>query len=308
MHTFNNLGQTMQACGRRAALALCLFGALAVAACGGDIPLASRTSLATETPTPRAAATATPGPASIAATLTGDAGVSGPLTVGTTHFVTCDAPTLKGTTILAYENATNPAIGVLLTVRASTIEVRLAEGSGTAYTERIFDGAGVTSFDAFSGARFTSSLTETTPASANKGTIGSISSISGSVSCGTFTPGSASLTVAGDTPAGTLAGGLTSVRVLCGTNSSGGYITVSGLGRAGSTPVVVSLVGGVGGATFYVVVQTASSVYEFSSTTAGIVTLTGSNGTYNGTAKEVSTSTGAAGRSVTVSGSATCGT
>ena len=103
-------------------------------------------------------------------------------------------------------------------------------------------------------------------------------------------------------------GRLTSVRVLCGTGTTGDFVTVSGLSHAGSTPVVVSVLGGIGGSTFYVVVQTATAAYQYSSSTAGIVTRTSTGATYNGTATETAASTGAAGRSVTVSGAATCGT
>ena len=305
--TNRRFGSATQAFNRRIGLAICVFGALGVTACGGDIPLASRTSVQTQTATP-VAVTATPGPSSIQATLTGDASVTGPLVLGTVHFVTCDSPSLKGQSILAYENATDSTIGVLMNIRASAIDVRLARGSGTAYTERIFSGTGVTSFNPVSGAQFSSSLTESTPTGSNKGTIGSVSSISGSVSCGTFTPGSASVTVAGDIAGGTLGGALTSVRVLCGTNTAGGYATVSGLSHVGSTPAVVSLVGGTGGSPFYVVVQTATTGYQFTSAAAGIVTLANGHATYNGTATGTATSPGAAGHSVTVSGDATCGT
>jgi hypothetical protein len=305
MLTIRNLNNDVRASRRRIGLALPVFGALVISACGGNTSLTPTGAPAT-TATP-AAATATPGPASIQATLTGDASVTGPLVLANVHFVTCDSPSLKGESIFAYENATDSSIGVLLTIRAGAIAVRLARGSSTTYTERLFDGTGVTSFNPASGAKFSSSVTESTPAGTNKGTLGSLTSISGSVSCGTFTPGSGSVTVAGDTAGGTLSGALTSIRVLCGSNTAGGYVTVSGLSRAGSTPVMVSVLGGIGSATFYVVVQTATAGYQYSSTTAGIVTLANGHATYNGTAKETAASTGAAGRSVTVSGTATCG-
>jgi hypothetical protein len=307
MLTTRTLSSKIPAASRRVGVALTVLGAVMLSACGGDIPL-THASAPGATATISAAGTATPGPASIKATLTGDARVSGPLVLGSTHFVTCDAPSLQGETIFAFENATDPAIGVLLTIRSSAIEVRLAQGSGTTYTERLFDGSRVTSFNPAGGATFASSLTETTPGTSNKGTLGSISSISGSVSCGTFTPGSGSVTVAGDTAGGTLSSALTPVRVLCGTNTAGSFVTVSGLSTVGSTPALVSVLGGLGGATFYVVVQTASATYQYSSATAGIITLSGGTATYNGTATEITASGGATGRSVTVSGTATCGT
>lgn len=285
--------------------ALGALGALLLAACGGTSPATSATASPTAT---AAAATSTAGPSSVQATLTGDPSVSGPLVMGSVHFVTCASPSLKGESIVAFESGTDATIGVLLTLRASSIEVRVARGSGTAYTERIFDGTGVSAFDAMSGAMFSSSLSETTPARSNKGTLGAVSSISGSVSCGTFTPGSATVTVTGSTAAGTLNPALTSVRVLCGSNTAGGFVTVTGLSTAGSTPVLVSVLGGIGGSAFFVVIETATVAYQYSSASAGIVTRTGTGATYNGTASETAASPGAAGRSVRIGGSATCGT
>ncbi len=225
---------------------------------------------------------------------------------GTVGFVTCDEPSLTGPSILAFRSASNGQVGVLLTIRQGAIEVRVAQGAAATYTERLFDGTGVTSFDALSGAQFSSSLTETTPAGANKGTLGSISSISGSVSCGTFQPGSASVTVTGTTPGGALSGALTSVRVLCGGVAPSQYATVTGLSKAGSTPVVVSVTGGVGQSPLTVTVQSASALYQYTTSAAGAVTITSSGATYNATATETTPAAGAA--TVKVSGTATCGT
>lgn len=294
-----------QATTRRAGFALSLFAAIALTACGstGTPGSSGGTPTATPTPTPLS----TRGPSSVQATLTGDARVTGPLVTGSVHFVTCEGPSLKGPTILAYRSAPDPAIGVLLNIRQGSISVRLAQGSGTAYTERTFDGAGVTAFDAASGARFSSSLTKSTPASDHKGTIGAVSSISGSVSCGTFTTGSASVTIAGNTAGGPVNGSPTQVRVLCGSQAAGQYYAqVSGLIQVGSTPAVVSVSGGTLQSPLYVFLQTASATYSYSTSAASGVTVTASNATYNGTVTEISPVAGA--HTLTVSGSATCGT
>ncbi len=87
-----------------------------------------------------------------------------------------------------------------------SIEVRLARSSGGTFAARTFAGTGVTSFSAAKAAKFVAPVTETTPHTANKRTVKAISFISGSVSCDTFTPGSASVTVARDTPVSSING------------------------------------------------------------------------------------------------------
>lgn len=284
-------------------MALC--SAVALAACGGNATASSSGAAAVATATPTA--TPTPGPSSLQASLVGSsAGLSGALVVGNVHFVTCAEPTLSGLTIFAFRYATDPSIGVLLTIRQAMITVRAAVGSGTNYTGREFTGSGVTSFDARSGAQFSSSLTESTAAGTNKGTIGTISSISGSVSCGSFKVGSASLTVTGTTAGGAVTGPLTQVRVLCGNNGQGLYAGVGGLGHVGSTPALITIGGGVQGAPLYVGVQTASASYQFSTSAAGSATVTTAGATYSATVTETSPVAGS--HTLMVSGTSTCGT
>ncbi len=291
-----------------ARLALAVLGALALGACGSTAEPASSggSPAATATASP-AAPTSTPGPSSVDVTLSGDPSVAGPLVKGANQFVRCQEPSLTGETILAYENATDPSIGVLLTIDASSIEVRLAKGSGTSFAARTFKGTGVSSFSSSQGAKFTASLTESTPAGSSKGTVGTVSSVSGSVSCGTFTPGSASVTVAGATPVGPISGAVTAARVFCGSTTGGRFATVTSLGKLGSTPAVVSILGGTSGAAFYVILQTASATYQYSSTTVGAVTVTSAGATYNATVTESAPAAGSTPKTLTVSGSATCG-
>ena len=236
---------------RGAGPAACLLGVLAVAACGSSSTPGSSGS--TGTPTPAS----TPGPSSVHATLTGDGGLSGALVAGTPHFVYCGEPSLSGPTIVAYENTADPTVGTLLSIRAGSILVRIARGSGTSYTQRTFSGSGVTHFDATSGAMFSGQRTESPEAGANKGTLGTISSISGSVSCGTYHAGGGSITIAGDTAGGALSGSLTEMRVLCITSGSGHFVSVSALGHVGSTTALLTVGGGTNGNTLFVGVQTA---------------------------------------------------
>jgi hypothetical protein len=290
---------------RRAGLASLLFGAIVLAACGSSATGTSSGAAATA-PTPTPPPTSTPGPSSVQATLTGDPAVTGALVMGSVHFVTCDQPSLAGPTILAFRTAADSSIGVLLTIRQGAIEVRLARGAAATYTERLFDGTGVTSFDAASGAQFSSSLTDTSPAGTIKGTLGSITSISGSVSCGTSQPGSASITVSGSTDVGAISGSLTMVRVVCGGSPGQLFATVTGLSKVGSTPVLVSIDGGTDASPLYVTVQTGSATYQYMASTAASVVVTTSGATYSATLTE-STPPGGA-HTVMVSGSATCGT
>lgn len=287
---------------RRVAWTLCLLGTLVLAACGGT---AAPSNAPAQKPTPLT--TSTPGPFSIQATLTGDARITGPLnTGGVTHFVTCDAPSLSGETIDFFESTADPVVGAFVTVRAGSINVRLASGSGATYTERDFDGSGVTSFGAASGAQFSTSLTDATPAGGNKGTIETISSISGSVSCGTFTPGSGTITVTGDTGNGMLSGPLTSIRVGCG-NSGGQYATVMGLSHVGSTPALIELAGGTRSSPFFVAVMTASGTQDFTNPATGLVTFPAGGVAYNATVTEQTASGSAGTHTLMASGTATCG-
>jgi hypothetical protein len=297
---------------RRVALAISALGAVVVSACGSSAAPGS-SSAAAQTPTPVATPTplptSTPGPASEQGTLTGDARITGPLnTNGPVHFVNCDGPSLDGLTIQAFGYAADPSVGVFLTIRAGYIAVRLGSGSGTAYTERDFTGTGVTSFSPASGAQFSSSVTETTAAGGNKGIIESISSISGSVSCGTFTTGGGTITVAGDTGSGLIAGALTSLRVKCGTSQQGPFATVSGLTHVGSALALVNLAGGTAPSPFFVSVSTTSGFKQYKSTSTTAVTFPSSGVvTYNATTTESTASTNGI-HTVTVSGTATCGT
>ena len=282
-----------------------------MAACGSTTPAASSsssggTTAPTATATPTAVAS-TPGPASVTATLTGEGSVNGALVMGTVHFVNCDEPSLNGETIDAFESSADSAVGAFLTIREGTITVRLGSGSGTSYSERDFSGSGVTGFNPTSGAQFSSSLTEVSNGGGSKGTIGSLSSISGSVSCGTLDPGGGTVTVTGDTGSGMISGALTSLRVSCTTTAAGRALAARGLSQVGSTPALVSINGG-SGAYLFVTAQTASQTYEYALTTAGAgVTFASGGATLSATPHQ--TGTGAvATRTVALAGTVTCGT
>ena len=304
MTTFPRLAGAAPASTRRAASTLGFLGAIVLTACGAAAPIPTG-SAAAQTPTPMT--TSTPGPATEQATLTGDPRITGPLNAGgVTHFVRCDEPSLSGTEIFAFENAADPSVGVFLTIRAGFISVRLASGSGSAYTERDFAGSGVTSFGGASGAQFSSSVTEATPAGTHKGTVEAITSIAGSVSCGTFTPGGGTVTVTGDTGNGMLSGPLTSIRVGCGGSGQGSYAIVAGISHAGSAPALINIAGGSGASPLFVSVSTASGGEQFSNSATGLVTFPAGGVTYNATVTETAAS-GPGGHTVMVSGSATCG-
>lgn len=279
---------------------------LGLAACGSNGTPSNGGGGAARASTPSATplTTSTPGPASEQATLTGDPRITGPLTAGTVQFVRCEEPTLGGERIYAFENTADPTVGAFLTIGAGSIDVRLGSGSGAAYTERDFHGSGVTSFGAASGAQFVSSVTETTAAGGNKGTVEAITSISGSVSCGTFTPGGGAVSVDGATADGMISGALTSVRVTCQTADKAAL--VAGLTTVGSTRGLVNLAGGVGPSPFFVSVTTAAGTRQYMEpVSSSAYTFSASGVTYHATAT-LSTSAGT--QSLTVSGTVTCGT
>ncbi|MBV8529143.1 MAG: hypothetical protein JOZ75_12585, partial [Candidatus Dormibacteraeota bacterium] len=207
-----------------------------------------------------------------------------------------------GGEIDAFESTADPAVGAFLTIHANSIDVRLASGSAATYAERDFHGTGVTSFGEANGAAFSSPLTETTAAAQNRGTVESISSIAGSVSCGTFTPGGGTVAITGDATNGTVTGNLSSLRVTCGTAAQP-YALVMGIANVGSNPMLVEISGGNAGNPMYVSI--GSTMYK--SVASGSVTLTAGGATYNATVTETSASGTPGTHSLRVSGTVTCG-
>jgi hypothetical protein len=196
-----------------------------------------------------------------------------------------------------------------MSIRKGFIDVRLGSGSGKTYTERDFQGSGVSGFDATRGATVNSTLTDMTAAGTAKGTIGAVSSISGTVDCGNQHPGSGEITVTGDTGDGVVSGNVTSLLVRCDTTATGQNDLVLGLTHVGAAPAFVEIGGGAGTGTItlFVALQTATGSHFYSTTTPGTQSFSTGHITYKGTATEAAAAGGAP-HSVAVAGNATCGT
>jgi hypothetical protein len=277
-----------------------VVGALALTACGGGSPAASSSSTA-PTPTPTVAPSPTPvPPAGGQFTSSGTVQLVSPVPA---TGVACSFPTLQGPEITMRISATNGSAGGFLYVTSSEVSVRLGAGSGATYTQRNFSGPGVTNFDAATGAQFNAQLTDVSPAGQKKGTIGTITAISGSVSCGNMTPGSGTITITGTSTGGAISGAITSMLVNCQGGAS--FAIINGLTTVGGAPATLEIGGTPGG--YFGTFQTASATYSFSSAASGLYTPGNGHVQWN---NGVMTQTGAggAGHTITVNGDAGCGT
>lgn len=237
---------------RRSSVALGLV-ALMAAACSSGSPattggptseLSSAATQAAGTPgdsTPVATTAATPsstGPAAFLLTMSGDANVSG--TWGTSYGINCNNPTFDGLDILFFAQSPDGKAVVLITLRQGSIGVSERAGAGAAYTDREFQGTGVTSFDAARGASFDSDLTPVPGTGQKPGTLGTITHVAGSIDCGNQRPGTSTLVPSGTTAQGPVGGSFVSFRVACNSSSQyGNSVNVSAIVDVGSTPTLL---------------------------------------------------------------------
>jgi hypothetical protein len=217
--------------------------------------------------------------------------------------VACSFPSLQGPEITMRTSTTNGSAGGFITLTSSEVFVRLGAGSGSSYTQRNFSGPGVTDFNAAAGAQFNAQLTDVSAAGQKKGTIGSITSLSGSVSCGDKTPGSGTITITGTSTGGAITDAITSMLVNCQGGAS--FAIVNGLAMIGGAPATVEI-GGTPGA-YFATFQTASASYFYSSAAQGLYTPGNGHVQWNNAALTQS-GAGGAGHTITVSGDAGCGT
>jgi hypothetical protein len=217
--------------------------------------------------------------------------------------VACSFPTLQGPEITIRISATNGSAGGFIDLTSSEVFVRIGAGSGAAYTQRNFSGSGVTNFDAATGAQFNAQLTDVSPAGQKKGTLGTITSISGSVSCGDKTPGSGTITITGTSTGGAISGPITSMLVNCQGGAS--FAIINGLTTVGGAPATLEIGGTPGG--YFGSFQTASASYFYSSAASGLYTPGNGHVIWNN-AVMTQTGAGGAGHTITINGNATCGT
>ncbi|HEY5519685.1 MAG TPA: hypothetical protein VIK08_03430 [Candidatus Limnocylindrales bacterium] len=170
--------------------------------------------------------------------MAGDKSVQGAWTTYATRAdAICSNPTYNGPDILFFAQSHDGSAVVLVTLSSGSIGVSERAGAGATYTDREFQGTGVTSLDPATGATFDSDLTETTPSRSNIGTLGKISHVSGTVQCGSQTDGASTVTVSGSTPDGAVNGPLPSFRVSCNNSAQyGKSVNVSAIVTAGTNP------------------------------------------------------------------------
>jgi len=189
-------------------------------------------------------------------TFAGDKSVQGAWTTYATRAdAICNNPTYNGPDILFFAQSNDGNVVVLVTLNSGSIEVSERAGAGATYTDREFEGTGVTSLDPATGASFDSDLTETTPSENNPGTLGKISHVSGTVECGSQTAGASTVIASGSTPDGAVSGPLPSFRVSCNDSTQYGMsVNASAIVTAGTNPTqfIINLPSG-GKATVYAV-------------------------------------------------------
>jgi hypothetical protein len=274
--------------------AILTAAALALTACGGG---GAGTSSAAPTPTP------SPTPLPPAGGQFTETGAVKLVTTVVPTGVTCSFPSLNGPEILMQVASIDGTEGGYITLTANTVFVRIGAGSGATYTQRNFSGTGVTNFDATKGAQFNAQLTDDTPSGQNKGTVGTVTAVSGSVSCGTKTAGGGTITISGDSSGGPISGALTSMLVKCPAGAA--FSIINGLTQVGSTPAAVEIGGG-GGGPYFASISTASVSYFFTSSAKGLYTLGNGHVIWNNAVLTQTSPSGAG--TITISGNATCGT
>lgn len=132
-------------------------------------------------------------------TFRGDDGFAGPVEHAE---VTCSFPAVGGLQISVFASAAGSSFSYRIGVVAEKVIVQADTASGT-FHERNFEGRGVSGFDARRGARLDTELTDAPPSpGVTPGSIGRVTGVTGTITCGDQKPGSSTLTVSGDTAAG----------------------------------------------------------------------------------------------------------
>jgi hypothetical protein len=290
---------------------LLLVAGLVVGACSGAGATTAATAAATPAATPAATAAPTPtpvpsptkGPANAQIALAGDPALA---TLSPTVAIQCNFPSVTGPLIILTEQASPNGLAVRVVLSPGQLSVRYAFGSGKTYLDREFTGTGITGFDAATGAQFDSSLS-TAPYAGATGNLGTITSIKGSVDCGSQTAGASTLTITGATDEGQLNGiVLNPVRVQCTTISQANYVSAVGVAQVGSVPTLFFVSGSPTGFTVAQEPQTGGVAFYTNKTPAAVaVTVTGMH--VSGDATEAPAA-GKTAHTVTVTGDATCGT
>jgi len=153
----------------------------------------------------------------------------------------------------------------------------VSSGAGSTFVSRSFEGTGVKGFNAATGVRIDSPLTETTAEnpSAHPGTLGAITSITGSIDCGGQTAGTSNVKFSGTTAEGAVGGGARPFRVECDTSASAGdRVVLVGIVKAGTEKALVFTTLGADSVTvFESFPGPPASTHQYLVNTSGAVTL-----------------------------------
>ncbi|MGZ4672602.1 MAG: hypothetical protein ACXV8K_08075 [Ilumatobacteraceae bacterium] len=257
------------------------------------------------TETTTTVAPAPQGPATASLKFVGDVGLAG---ASSNPVVSCNFPTVDGTEVIRLlAQPALPAALFNITVSTDKISIVVASGSGTAYSARWFEGSGVTTFDPATGVQIDTQLTETTPSTTNHGTIGAITSVSGSIDCGNQTAGTSTVTYSGDSLEGPINAPPGPFRVECDTSSQGDFVSF----------VSIVSVGGLKALVFTTFQPDSINAFEtfagppvvqhqYFVKAAGVSTLTGTGAHVVGDIVEQSPKTGEA-HTLHIEGDVTCG-
>jgi hypothetical protein len=275
-----------------------LLAAAALGACGSQAGSGSQG-------TPTAATSPTPsGPATADLTFVGDTALSAPLAKVS---IQCQVPRLDGSYILISgtpQGQSQPAVTLFITISAGSVVVDVGSGSGASLSDRQFSGTGTSGFNAATGVHLSGALTETTAATAKKGTLGVLTSVSGSVSCGNQTIGTSTIRVTGTSAEGAVDFTLSPARVVCRSGASGYFIGASGIVTVTGARALVFVT--LGQASLEVALERQGGPNHFYIAQGQVgTTVSSSGGQVDGTASEQN-ATGTPG-TVHVTGNATCG-
>lgn len=179
-------------------------------------------------------------PATFALTTAGDHNVTG--TWSSSFGIACDNPTFSTPDITFFATSPDKKAVVLVTLSEGSIEVSERAGSGASYTDREFQGTGVTTFNPASGAAFDSSLTIIPTPGSKPGTLGTISHVTGSVDCAGQTAGESTVVFSGASAEGAMIGPFSAFRVTCIDDAANGNaVSTTAIIPSGSTQTGMTL-------------------------------------------------------------------
>jgi hypothetical protein len=255
---------------------------------------------ASSTTAPRSAGAGRAGRAALV--VAGDTGLRGRADRAT---VTCSFPDPEGQRISVFAHAPHSDVTYRMWVGPASVLVNVDSGAGPTFRERNFRGAGVSAFDAARGAHLDARLTEASPTPGiARGDVGTITAVRGFVDCGRQTPGSAHVTVTGETATGRYDHArLDPVLVEC--YFADGQLTLIGIARSSSERVLMMVTLGANGTLGVEEAPRGAKPRFYGSAGDASVTLTPGGGLATGDVVERNATPA---HRLTIDGDARCGT